>query len=188
MRAYDQSCGDLSTSATNNLHRSTSDSTLLNKLNNDSLSSSDNNSLSYQHQHLLNCSQNSTSTNSLFGPPHYLGTLNDSHHNVTSTNPISLPITNNSDNPNLINDNKSSNITQLASSYHRLPSNMNSADNILHGMPRPQKHTSSVSSTRSSLPETHSFSRTNSYDPNQMQRVVLFLLSKLTIIRFPFFF
>ncbi|CAF4905461.1 unnamed protein product, partial [Rotaria magnacalcarata] len=44
--------------------------------------------------------QNSTSSNSLFGPPHHLGTLNDSNHDM-----INIPAytTLNSASPNKIN-------------------------------------------------------------------------------------
>ncbi|CAF0928627.1 unnamed protein product [Adineta steineri] len=179
IRSYE----DLSTSITNNLHRSTSDPNLSNSLQIESsalLTRLNNNSPLNQQQSQSNRLQNSTSTNSLFGPPHHLGTLNDgSHHNVTNssnTNQISLPISNSPDNrmkrQSLIADDSSPDITQLALSFQRFPLNVNSVDNILRTMSRPRRHTNSTSSTASSLSEAWSLTRINSYDTNQTQRMM----------------
>jgi hypothetical protein len=191
IRARIRSYEDLSTSITNNLHRSTSDPSLSQSLTNESSSitirpiNTNNTSSSNQQQSPSNRLQTSTSTNSLFGPPHQLGTLNDSHQNVTNhsnTNPITLPTTTSPDNQikqqSFTTDDSAPDITQLALSFQRYPINVNSVDNILRTMYRPRKHTNSTSSTTSSLSEAWSLTRINSYDQNQTQRMVCFEIKK----------
>ncbi|CAF3688067.1 unnamed protein product [Rotaria sordida] len=184
IRSYE----DLSTAITNNVHRSTSDPSFTDSLPIESLSiqirSNHNNSLPYQIHSQYNRSLNSTSTNSLFGPPHHLGTLNDSHHNVTNnsnTNQISLPLNNSPDNrirqQSFTTDDSSPDITQLALSFQRFSLNLSSVDNILRTMSRPRKHTNSTSSTTSSLSDAWSLTKINSYDPNQTQRMMQHLTS-----------
>lgn len=178
VRSYE----DLSTSMTVNLHRSTSDPSLSNSLGIDSplAARASNPSSSNQQQSQSSRLQNSTSTNSLFGPPHQLGTLNDgSHQSVTHTgtaNPTCpLPPTspdNRVKHQSFLADDSSPDITQLALSFQRFPLNVNSVDNILRTMTRPRRHTNSTSSTASSLSEAWSLTRINSYDSNQAQRMV----------------
>ena len=171
IRSYD----DLTTSVTNTLHRSSSDPSLSHLLNNDSSSNPVrlNPTTSNQQQSQLNRLQSSTSTNSLFGSPHQLGTIND---NQSNPNPISLPISHSPDNrikrQSFIIDDSSPDLTQLALSVQHYPLNINSVDNILRTMTRPRKHTNSTSSTTSSLSETWSLPRINSYDQTSTQRMV----------------
>ncbi|CAF3386447.1 unnamed protein product [Rotaria sp. Silwood1] len=188
IRSYE----DLSTALTNHIHRSTSDPTFSDSLPLESLSipirSNNYNSLSHLIQSQCNRSLNSTSTNSLFGPPHHLGTLNDSHHNVTNnsnTNQISLPTNTSPDNrikhQSFTNDDSSPDITQLALSFQRFSLNLHSVDNILRTMSRPRRHTNSTSSTTSSLSDAWSLTKLNSYDPNQTQRMMQHLTSNKII-------
>ena len=135
---------------------------------------------SSQQQSQSNRLQNSTSTNSLFGPPHQLGTLNEgSHHSVTNpcnTNQTSIQIPTSPDSRtkqhSFLTDDSSPDITQLALSFQRFPLNVNSVDNILRTMSRPRRHTNSTSSTASSLSEAWSLTRINSSDSTQAQRAV----------------
>lgn len=171
---------------TNNLHRSTSDPNLTNSLTTDSSSvtvrpigHSNTNSLTYPHQSQLNRLHSSASTSSLFGPPHHLGTLTDSHHNVinnSNTNNSSLPVNNSPDTQikqqSFTTDDSAPDITQLALSCHRFSLNVNSVDNILRTMSRPRKHTTSTSSTTSSLSEAWSLTKINLCDQHQPQRMV----------------
>jgi hypothetical protein len=187
IRSYE----DLSTSMTNNLHRSTSDPSLTKSSHIDSSSTTIrpntiSSSLNSQ-QPQTNRLQNSTSTSSLFGPPHHLGMLTSSH----ITNQSSLPITNSPDNrikqQSFPIDDSAPDITQLALSFRSFPINVNSVDNILRTMSRPRKHTNSTSSTASSLSETWSLTRVNSYDQNQTQRMVCLIRNKIFLIFFFFF-
>jgi hypothetical protein len=201
LRSYE----DLSSSLTNGLHRSTSDPSLSGSLSLESSSitirtgntaNSTNPSTNSTQSNRL---QNSTSTNSLFGPPHHLGTLNGSNHNMTNnpvngvstptspnTNPnvtppstITIPTNNPQDSPDnrikrqsFTTDDSAPDITQLALSFQRFPLNVNSVDNIIRTMSRPRKHTNSTSSTGSSLSEAWSLTKINSHDSNQTQRTV----------------
>jgi len=201
LRSYE----DLSSSLTTGLHRSTSDPSLTGSI---SLESSSitirtgninpNNNSSSTHSTQSNRLQNSTSTNSLFGPPHHLGTQNGSNHNMTNTpvNGLSTPTSPNNTNitpPSTITlanptchdspdnqikrqsfatDDSAPDITQLALSVQRFPLNANSVDTILRTMSRPRKHTNSTSSTGSSLSEAWSLTKINSHESNQTQRIV----------------
>ncbi|CAF1456062.1 unnamed protein product [Adineta steineri] len=189
-------------SLTNGLHRSTSDPSLSGSVSLESSSitirtgntNANNNSLTNSMQ--SNRLQNSTSTNSLFGPPHHLGTHNGSNNNVTNnpvnglstptspnnthiTPPSTITLANNNSHDDLDNqikrqsiatDDSAPDITQLALSFQRFPLNVNSVDNILRTMSRPRKHTNSTSSTGSSLSEAWSLTRINSHESNQTQR------------------
>ncbi|UJR33275.1 hypothetical protein I4U23_020730 [Adineta vaga] len=178
IRSYE----DLSTSVTTNLHRSSSDPSLSNSLHSESPLTNRPNQISSSNQQpsQSNRLQNSTSTNSLFGPPHHLGIVNDgSHQNVTNscnTNQTALPIPASPDNrikqQSFLADDSSPDITQLALSFQRFPLNVNSVDNILRTMSRPRRHTNSTSSTASSLSEAWSLPRINSSDSNQAQRMM----------------
>ncbi|CAF1377912.1 unnamed protein product [Rotaria sordida] len=199
---------DLS-SLTNGLHRSTSDPSLTGSLSLESSSitirtaniDTNNNSLINGSQQIqTNRLQNSTSTNSLFGPPHHLGTYNDNNHNMTNnsihilSNPGSphninipssprsiIPISNNNnchDSPDkgikqqsYTTDDSAPDITQLALSFQRYPLNINSVDNILRAMSRPRKHTNSTSSTHSNLSEC-SLTKINTNDSNETQQII----------------
>ncbi|CAF3377579.1 unnamed protein product [Rotaria socialis] len=142
--------------------------------------------------------QNSTSSNSLFGPPHHLGTLNDSNHDminipanttlssasankINTTPPPTVTVPNNScyDSPDnrikkysYTTDDSAPDITQLALACRQFPLNVTSVDNILRAMSRPRKHTNSASSTRSSISE-YSLTKLNSNDSNQTQQMML---------------
>jgi hypothetical protein len=169
---------------TNNLHRSTSDPILSNSSNNEPsaisirLNPSSPLSSSNQQQPLSqsNRLQNSTSTNSLFDQPHHLGTLNDNQINHSNSNQTPIPIPQSPDNRlkqhSFTTDDSAPDITQLAFSFQRFPLNVNGVDNILRTMVRPRKHTNSTSSTASSLSETWSLTRVNSYEQNQTQKMV----------------
>ncbi|UJR13918.1 hypothetical protein I4U23_000923 [Adineta vaga] len=199
-----QSYEDLSTSLTTGLHRSTSDPSLSGSASLESSSitirtgNANNTNTTSTNSNQSNRLQNSTSTNSLFGPPHHLGTLNGSNHNMTN-NPINglstpttpntnnitppstvtLPNTNGHDSPDnqakrqsFATDDSAPDITQLALSFQRFPLNVSSVDNILRTMSRPRKHTNSTSSTGSGLSEAWSLTKINSQDPNQPQRII----------------
>ncbi|CAF1633757.1 unnamed protein product [Adineta ricciae] len=178
IRSYE----DLTASVTNNLHRSSSDPSLSNSLHNEPslIARPTPVSPSSQQQSQSNRLQTSTSTNSLFGPPHHLGTLNDgSHHSVTNpcnTNQTSILIPTSPDSrakqQSFLTDDSSPDITQLALSFQRFPLNVNSVDNILRTMSRPRRHTNSTSSTASSLSEAWSLTRINSSDSSQAQRAM----------------
>ena len=142
--------------------------------------------------------QNSTSTNSLFGPPHHLGTLNGSNQNMTTnpvnglstptspnsknmTPPSTITLANNSphDSPDrrikresFTTDDSAPDITQLALSIQRFPLNVNSVDNLIRTMARPRKHTNSTSSTGSGLSETWSLPKISSPDTHAIHRSV----------------
>ena len=200
---------DLSSSLTNGLHRSTSDPSLSGSLSLESSSITLRTANTHNHTPPTNSTQqiqstrlhNSTSTNSLFGPPHHLGTYNDSNLNVTNTphNGMSTPTSPSSHNhtnvsppstitmPNhaghdspdnrvkresFTTDDSAPDITQLALSFQRFPLNVNSVDNIIRTMSRPRKHTNSTSSTGSSLSEAWSLTRINSHDANHTPRLV----------------
>lgn len=168
IRSYE----DLSTSMVNNLHRSASDSALNEPSTNNIRPNVNPNVQQSPSNRLLN----STSTNSLFGPPHQLGTPPDNpiHPlNFTPTNPS------NPTSPDIRikstafpTDDSSSDIDQLVSTFQRFPLNVNSVDSILRTIARPRKHTNSTSSTTSSLSETWSLTRINSYEPNPTARMV----------------
>lgn len=195
---------DLS-SLTNTLYRSTSDPNLNGELSLDSSSitlrtnNTMNNSLTNGiSQAQTNRLQTSTSSNSLFGPPHHLGTHHGSNHNLTtnsinmtsnptspnhtnSTPPSTLTIPNNNSHESPDNrikhhsfttDDSAPDITQLALSFQRFPLNVTSIDNILRAMSRPRKHRNSTSSTRSSFSE-HSLIKHNSHDSNQTQPIIV---------------
>jgi hypothetical protein len=181
----------------NNLHRSTSDPMLSNSSNNEpsaivirpnvnSPLSSSNQQPSSQSNRL----QNSTSTNSLFGQPHQLGTSND--HSSSNQTPIPMPQSPDSriKQCSFSTDDSAPDITQLALSFQRYSLNVNAVDNILRTMTRPRKHTNSTSSTTSSLSETWSLTRINSYEQNQTQKMVwknrcsFFLLIELRLFIF----
>ncbi|CAF5183399.1 unnamed protein product, partial [Rotaria magnacalcarata] len=178
IRSYE----DLSKLTTNTLHRSTSDPSLSDSLPIESSSITtcpNNNPLLFPPHSPFNRSQNSTSTNSLFGQPHHLGTLNDSHPNVinnSNTNQISIPINISPDNRikqhSFTADDSSPDLTQLALSYQRYSLNPHSVDNLLRAISRPRKYTNSTSSTTSSLSDAWSLTKINSYDPNQTQKMV----------------
>ena len=163
----------------NNLHRSNSDpmlsnsssnepSTILSRPNVNSPLTSSNQQPTAQSNRL----QNSTSTSSLFGQPHQLGTSNDH----SSSNQTSLQMPQSPDTRvkqcSFSTDDSAPDITQLALSFQRYPLNVNAVDNILRAMTRPRKHTNSTSSTTSSLSETWSLTRINSYEQNQTQKMV----------------
>lgn len=175
---------DLSNPLLANLPRSNSDPSLTGSISLESssatLRTSTHASLTPQSNRL----QNSTSTNSLFGQPHHLGTLNGSNQNMTtnSINGLSTPTSPNSKNvaspsPNPVvdsprkresftTDDSTPDLTQLALSMQRFPMN---ADGIIR-MSRPRKHTNSTSSTGSGISDTWSLTRTNSQDANHHQR------------------
>ncbi|CAF1066090.1 unnamed protein product [Rotaria sp. Silwood1] len=191
---------------TNGLHRSTSDPNLTGSLSLESSSitirtgNTDTNNNSLINGIQTNRLQNSTSTNSLFGPPHHLGTYNNgSNHNMTNipihtlSNPtspnnthttspqlpstITIPNNNFYDSPDknikqhsFTTDDSAPDITQLALSFQRFPLNINSVDNILRAMSRPRKYTNSTSSTHSSLSEC-SLTKMNSHDSNQTPQI-----------------
>ena len=164
------------------------------------LNSTPPNNVSQQSQ--LNRLQNSTSTNSLFGPPHHLGTFNGSNHNVTNSNSNSnstptSPSSNNVSAPStatlqmhpshdspdhrlkresFTTDDSAPDITQLVLSAQRFPLTVNSVDNILRTLSHPRKHTNSTSSTGSSLSEAWSVTKLNSQDSHQTTRTVSLLL------------
>ena len=129
--------------------------------------------------------QNSTSSNSLFGQPHQLGTPTDGHLPLT-TNQTFLPTPSSPDSRikqhSFTTDDSSPEIVQLALSFQRYPLNVNSVDNILRTMTRPRKHTNSTSSTTSSLSETWSLTRINSYEQNQAQRMVCFFPWRVMVV------
>jgi hypothetical protein len=109
LRSYE----DLSSSLTNGLHRSTSDPSLSGSLSLESssitirtgnISTNNNNNNPPTNSNQSTRLQNSTSTNSLFGPPHHLGTLNGSNHNMTN-NPVNGVSTPTSPNPTTNNNN-----------------------------------------------------------------------------------
>ncbi|CAF1221158.1 unnamed protein product [Adineta ricciae] len=193
---------DLSSSLTTGLQRSTSDPSLSGSVSLESSSitirtgnTNNNNTISTTPNQATRL-QNSTSTNSLFGPPHHLGTHNDSNHNMTN-NPVNglstpstpnanhitppstvtLANTNDHDSPDsqtkrqsFATDDSAPDITQLALSFQRFPLNVSSVDNILRTMSHPRKHTNSTSSTGSGLSEAWSLTKINSHDPNQPHR------------------
>ncbi|CAF3566019.1 unnamed protein product [Rotaria socialis] len=187
IRSYE----DLSKLTTNTLHRSTSDPSLSDSLPIESTSITtclNNNPLLFPPQSPFNRSQNSTSTNSLFGQPHHLGTLNDSHPNVinnSNTNQISIPINISPDNRikqhSFTTDDSSPDLTQLALSYQRYSLNPHSVDNLLRAMSRPRKYTNSTSSTTSSLSDAWSLTKINSYDPHQTQKMMQHMTSNKII-------
>lgn len=125
----------------------------------------------------------SLSNNSLFGPPHHLGTCNGSSQNFAtqsaahqSSHQRSLPNNHSPENRlkpqhSIIGD-SAPDITQLAISFHRFPLNVNGVDHILRTLTHPRKHTASTSSTASSLSEAWSLTRINSSDQSQTQRKV----------------
>lgn len=135
--------------------------------------------------------QNSTSTSSLFGPPHHLGTLNGSHTSVTNnlTNGNSTPTSPSAATQNLSNgihsdspenqlkrqsfttDDSAPDITQLAMSCQKFSLNVNSVDNILR-LNGPRRHTNSTSSTCSSLSEAWLLPRCHSQESSQTPRTV----------------
>lgn len=131
--------------------------------------------------------QNSTSTNSLVGQSHQLDTSNDNQPNHSNSNQVPLPIPQSPDNRikqhSFSTDDSSSEITQLAVSFQHYSLNVNSVDNILRIMARPRKHTNSTSSTTSSLSETWSLTRINSYEQNQTQKMVCFDRKRNFLIR-----
>ena len=186
IRSYE----DLSNSMTNGLHRSTSDSVL-------STSTPAEGTPSPSITHTLRMANpssgmsqspsirlhSSTSNNSLFGPPHHLGTCNDSNQNFTTQSPAhqslhrtSFPNEHSPESPmkqqDFIIDHSSPDITQLAISFHQYPLNVNGVDHILRTMAHSRKLTASTSSTASSLSEAWSLTRINAADQSQTLRKV----------------
>ena len=159
----------------NNLHRSASDSAL-NEPSTNTIRPNVNPSCSNVQQSPSNRLLNSTSTNSLFGPPHQLGTPPDNQINSLNFTPTNPSNPTSPDirikQPSSPTDDSSSDIDQLVSTFQRFPLNVNSVDSILRTIARPRKHTNSTSSTTSSLSETWSLTRINSYEPNQTPRTV----------------
>jgi hypothetical protein len=137
LHSYD----DLSSSMSNGLQRSTSDPSLTGSLSLESSSmtlrtvngaSQTPPSTHSCQPNQLNRLHNSTSTNSLFGPPHHLGTLNGSQHNMTtnSSNGLSTPTSPNNNNNNNNNNHHhyhpNSNVSPLSinpMSMHDSPEN-----------------------------------------------------------------
>lgn len=167
---------DLSISMTNTIHRSASDSALHDsspipsRLNITPASSN-------VQQSPSNRLLNSTSNNSLFGPPHQLGTPPDNPVSPSNCNPTSpwvppSPDAHQIKKPSFPVDDSSSDIQQLVATFQKYPMNVNSVDSILRVIARPSKHTNSLSSTTSSLSEISSLTRISSYEQNQAQRMV----------------
>ena len=198
MRSFE----DLSHAVTNGLHRSTSDPSLTSSTHRDAnppVSDGTNPSPSPNQPSPSNRLQNSTSTNSLFGLPHDLGTFTDSHPNVaTNSNPnhsnqqISFPINLSPDTrikrESFAIDDSAPDITQLALSFQRFPISVTSVDHILRTMSLARKPTNSTSSAASSFSEAGSLSRINSSDPSQTQPLVRSSrIRLLTILQFILF-
>lgn len=160
----------------NNIHRSASDSAL----NDSSPIPSRSNitpSSSNVQQSPSNRLLNSTSTSSLFGLPHQLGTPPDnpvSPPNGNPTNPIipPSPDVHRTKKPSFTVDDFSPDIDQLVITFQKYPMNVNSVDSILRTITRPRRHTNSLSSTTSSFSEIPSLTRISSYEQNQAQRMV----------------
>lgn len=175
IRSYE----DLSTSVTNTLHRSISDSTLNHLLNTNNDPSALTTSIrlnppngSTQTQQIqFNRLQTSPSANSLFGSPNHLALVNEH----STPNPLLTPSTPDNRLKQQIYpiDDSSPDIIQLATSVQRFQLNIHSVDNILRIQTQPRRHTNSTSSTTSSLSEAWSLPRINSYEQNATnQRVV----------------
>lgn len=201
-----QSFDELSTSMNNGLHRSSSDSQLTGSMSLESSSvtlktsnpliSTPPNSVTQQSS--LVRSQNSASTNSLFGPPHHLGTLNGSNHNMThntsnSNSVTTSPTTNNGsvysfgftvsnknhDSPDnqlrrqsFTTDDSASDLTQLGPSVQRCQTNTNGVENMLRSAANSLHQTTSTSSTGSNKSDNWLITKPQIQDSNGCKTLV----------------